>query len=88
MRLDMGQDFIGQGHFQDTGCELAPTCLACPFPQCRFDYPGGNAAFLRKFRDEDIRAQAAKGEPPLEIGRKHRLSERTVYRIIAMEEQP
>jgi len=26
-------------HYQDTGCEESPTCLACPLPQCKYDVP-------------------------------------------------
>ena len=27
--------------YRDTGCELAPSCLSCPFVRCRYDYPDG-----------------------------------------------
>jgi len=28
---------FGKGHFADTGCDLAPSCLNCPFEMCRYD---------------------------------------------------
>ena len=40
--------------YTDTGCELAPSCLSCPFPRCRYD--GGSplrsqaAEHLYRFR--------------------------------------
>jgi len=30
--------------YQDTGCDLAPSCLNCPFPSCRYDFPGTKRA--------------------------------------------
>jgi hypothetical protein len=27
------------GTFRDTGCELAPRCLECPLPMCKYDDP-------------------------------------------------
>jgi hypothetical protein len=28
-------------HYPDRGCELAPRCLECPLPRCRFDLVEG-----------------------------------------------
>ena len=27
-------------NYKDTGCDLAPSCLSCPFARCRYDKPG------------------------------------------------
>ena len=27
--------------YEDTGCDLASSCLSCPFVRCRYDYPDG-----------------------------------------------
>jgi len=26
-------------YYPDTGCEIAPSCLRCPLPQCKYDLP-------------------------------------------------
>ncbi len=26
-------------NYRDTGCDLAPSCLSCPFVRCRYDKP-------------------------------------------------
>tara|TARA_R110000764_G_scaffold21827_2_gene54845 strand:- start:43 stop:366 length:324 start_codon:yes stop_codon:yes gene_type:complete len=28
---------FGQGGYRDTGCDMAPSCLSCPFVTCRHD---------------------------------------------------
>lgn len=33
--------------YTDTGCELQPACLACPFDRCRYDEPQGARTILR-----------------------------------------
>ncbi len=30
-------------HFSDDGCDVAPHCLSCPLPACRFDMPADKA---------------------------------------------
>lgn len=32
--------------YADTGCELAPSCLRCPLPACRYDLPPKTALWL------------------------------------------
>ncbi len=34
--------------YRDTGCDLAPSCLSCPFVHCRHDYPDGIRGMLRE----------------------------------------
>ena len=26
--------------YRDEGCEVSPSCLKCPLPQCKYDEPG------------------------------------------------
>jgi len=26
-------------HYEDTGCEVSPSCLNCPLPRCKYDDP-------------------------------------------------
>lgn len=64
----------------DEGCELAPSCLECPFPQCRYDQGLGNA----KAADRRRRALLAydgglgKHEAAAAVG----ISERTLSRAL------
>ncbi len=32
--VDPTQEFF---HYEDTGCEVSPSCLNCPLPQCKYD---------------------------------------------------
>lgn len=36
-RNDRIETQFGTGNFRDAGCEIAPSCLACPLPRCRYD---------------------------------------------------
>jgi len=41
-------------HYRDEGCELAESCLNCPFPECIYDKPGGKQKLLKEQRDAEI----------------------------------
>ena len=34
---------VDHQEFKDTGCEVAPSCFACPLPKCRFEMSAGEA---------------------------------------------
>ena len=34
--MDQGPEYY---HYEDTGCEVSPSCLTCPLPQCKYDDP-------------------------------------------------
>jgi len=40
--------------YRDEGCELADSCLNCPFPQCIYEQPRGKQRWLKKARDLEI----------------------------------
>ena len=40
--------------YKDEGCDLADSCLECPFPQCVYEQPGGKQHWLKKLRDREI----------------------------------
>jgi hypothetical protein len=67
-------------HYRDTGCDLFPSCLRCPFPQCRYDRPSGNPA--RALRDRMILDDWNAGRPVPEIMARFGLSRRSIYRIL------
>ncbi len=35
----------------DTGCEIAPRCLECPLPVCRYELPPKQALYLKELLD-------------------------------------
>ena len=70
-------------HYADTGCELAPSCLACPLPVCIEDVPAGwlrrnrrrlyELGIARAITEESLTAEQAAA--------RFRVSPRTIYRI-------
>lgn len=83
-RFDAFPEFL---NYVDKGCEVAPACLACPLPQCRYDGPASDrfaAAMLRRNaeRDADILASRAAGERPRHIAERLGVSRRTVFRVL------
>ncbi|MBA7529911.1 hypothetical protein ES705_22110 [subsurface metagenome] len=44
--LDLPPEFC---HYQDNGCEFADSCLNCPFTECLYAEPGGQAALAEVF---------------------------------------
>ncbi len=69
--------------YADSGCDLYPSCLACPLPRCRYDDPGGAAAMLRGGRDATILRLAARGDVSVErLAEMFGLSRRTIFRVL------
>jgi hypothetical protein len=55
-------------HYRDEGCELAQSCLNCPFPQCVYEQPRGRRRWLKKARDKEIvRLFLSKGKSVKEL---------------------
>ncbi|MBI4338791.1 MAG: hypothetical protein HY680_02420 [Chloroflexi bacterium] len=75
--------------YKDGGCDVSPSCLRCPLPQCKYDADAsGNRDWLARVRrsDRDRQVlQAWRRERPsvLELARRFRISQRTVHRILA-----
>ncbi len=71
----------------DDGCDVAPSCLACPLVRCRYDYPQG----LETVRDQarvDRTAQLRDlGYMDGEIANLMQSSVRAVYRRLATARQ-
>lgn len=69
--------------YRDEGCELAQSCLRCPFPKCVYDKPGGRRKWLKTSRDREIvRLFTAEGKGVKELARRFRVSTRTVQRAL------
>lgn len=66
--------------YRDEGCEVSPSCLACPLARCKYDVPGGLAEIRRLERDRAIRAMRARGATINEAARRLGVSARSVVR--------
>lgn len=72
--------------YEDKGCELFPSCLNCPFPDCLEEEPWGKERFLKRRRAERMRELKREGKSVKEIARIFEVSPRTVQRWLkAME---
>ena len=75
--------------YVDTGCDLYPSCLKCPLPQCRYEINGGATAMLRMGRDASIVAAfKRKGTTVDDLARMFGLSRRTIFRVLERSKRP
>lgn len=78
--LDLPPEYC---HYRDEGCDLAESCLNCPFSRCVYDEPGGRQRWLKTLRAREIvRLFAAKGKGIKEIALMFGISQRTVQRAL------
>ena len=69
--------------YRDTGCSLAPSCLSCPLPQCRYDEPRSARRLGNHARDREITLLRRQHAAPIEaIASAYGLTTRQVYRIL------
>ncbi len=69
--------------YRDEGCELADSCLNCPFPKCIYDQPGGRQHWLKRLRDRDmINLFGNEGKEVRELATIFGVSQRTVQRAL------
>jgi DNA-binding transcriptional ArsR family regulator len=66
--------------YEDKGCELFPSCLNCPFPDCLKEEPWGKEKFLKRRRAERMMELKREGKSVKEIARIFEVSPRTVQR--------
>ncbi len=77
--LDLPPEYCSYG---DDGCDLAPSCLNCPFPRCRFDAPGEGMRQVKGRRDRKLVRLRQEGAGIAELARRFGVSKRTVHRIL------
>ena len=65
-------------YFTDNGCNLAPHCLSCPLPQCKYDTAPGDERPQTILRRALIESYGQR--PTREIARALGLAWRTVHR--------
>ena len=74
--LDLPPEYC---HYKDEGCELAKSCLNCPFPRCIYDVPRGKQHLLKGRRDRQILYQFHKeGKGVKKLAIAFGISQRTV----------
>lgn len=66
--------------YRDTGCDLHPACLSCPFERCRYDTPRGERWKLNTGRDREIIRLFLAGASPA-LAQRYGLTERSIFRI-------
>ena len=69
--------------WRDDGCEVAPHCLQCPLPRCKYDEPGGAHALWMSARDREIsKLRRRHGVPVDMLADTYGLSRRSIFRIL------
>ena len=69
--------------YRDDGCDIFPSCLRCPLPQCKYDDPGWLQREKRRERDQNIiEAVKRDGVSISEAASRFSISQRTIFRII------
>ena len=74
--------------YQDTGCEVSASCLACPLPQCKFDDPVWYHQYRRDNRDRQIYVQCQRGLTVFQAAAVFGISPRTVHRALRRMRMP
>jgi hypothetical protein len=75
-------DALPDNHnWRDEGCEVSPSCLSCPLPQCRYDVPGGIRSVLSGARKREIVQLRAAGVPVAMVAARVGVSRRTVFQL-------
>ncbi len=78
--LDLRPEFC---HYPDEGCDLAKSCLNCPFENCIYEKPGGKTRLAQRLRNEEIaRLHFKEGKTLKELANLFGVSERTVARAL------
>jgi len=72
---------IFNGPMWPDGCDLAPSCLACPFEKCRFDEPNGAQTMRARVTRERVMQATAEGLSPRATAAAAGVSLRTVFRL-------
>lgn len=78
--LDLPPEYC---HYRDEGCELAESCLNCPFPVCIYDEYRGKQRMLKRQRGREmVRLFRDEGKGVKELASMFGVSQRTVQRAL------
>lgn len=70
-------------HYEDTGCEVSPSCLNCPLPQCKYDDPTWFQRHRRIARDLKVWSTMQSESLSVEdTAERFSVTVRTVFRIM------
>ena len=70
-------------HYKDEGCQMSPSCLACPLASCVYDTPHGKQVLLKRRRnDEMARLYREEHLSDMEMARLFKVRTRTVQRVL------
>ena len=74
--------------YRDDGCEVAPACLQCPLPRCKYDEPRLILRFRRDQRDQEVvRIWRAEQLSVSALAQRFNLSTRTITRALSRQNQ-
>lgn len=62
-----GIDVAPHKMYPDRGCDLAPACLKCPLPVCRYDMPRGTNRRMLESQALAIRIREMRRETKLSV---------------------
>ena len=80
IELDLPPEYC---HYQDEGCDLADSCLNCPFAGCIYDEPRGKQRWLKRLRAREMaRLFTTEGKGVKELALMFDVSQRTVQRAL------
>jgi hypothetical protein len=81
--IPAGQDALPEFcHYRDEGCELADSCLRCPFTKCEQEEGGGRQRGRKKARDQEVVRLAGEGKSTRELAQIFGVSTRTIQRTL------
>ena len=70
-------------HYEDTGCEVSPSCLTCPLPQCKYDDPVWFQKYRRMSRDLKVwNTMQGEGLTADQAAERFSVTVRTIFRIM------
>ena len=79
IELDLPPEYC---HYRDEGCDLADSCLNCPFTRCIYDEPGGKQRWLKRLRAREMARLFTEGKGIKELALMFGVSQRTVQRAL------
>ena len=78
--LDLPPEYV---RYRDDGCDLADSCLNCPFSDCIYELPGGRQHWLKRQREHEMtRLFTTENKTVRELAAVFGVSQRTVQRAL------
>jgi hypothetical protein len=67
--------------YMDTGCEVAPSCLNCPLPLCKYDDPWGYQRYVKSAWDLEVKTATESERLSVEqAAERFNVTVRTIFR--------